>query len=218
MMRILDLSQTIHPDMPCYPGTPQPVFHKLSSIEQDGYAEQLLTVSSHAGTHVDLPSHILPEGSSLDAWSLDRFTGKGFALDLRASVGGIISLGELRGFEARLQECDFLLLCSGWSQYWGGPEYFIGYPVLSPDAARWLTGFHLKGIGVDMISVDSPDAVDFSVHSLLLRSGILIIENLADLSPLFHSSFIFSGFPLKIAHAEAAPLRAVAFVDDANLA
>ncbi len=216
-MRVIDLSQTIHPDMPCYPGTPRPVFQQLSSIEHDGYAEQLLTVSSHAGTHVDLPSHIIPEGSSLDAWSLDRFTGKGFALDLRASEAGTISLGELRGFEARLLECDFLLLCSGWSQYWGSPEYYAGYPVLSPDAAKWLTGFELKGIGVDMISVDSPDSVDFSVHSTLLRSGILIIENLADPSLLLHSSFTFSCFPLKIAQAEAAPLRAVAFVDDANL-
>ena len=215
-MRVIDLSQTIHPDMPCYPGTPQPVFQQLSSIEKDGYAEQLLTLSSHTGTHVDLPSHILPEGNSLDALSLDRFTGKGFAIDLRALVCGVISPGELQGYEVQLQECDFLLLCSGWSEYWGRGEYYTGYPVLSPEAALWLTGFHLKGIGVDMISVDSSDSVDFSVHSMLLRSGILIIENLADLSSLLHSTFIFSCFPLKIAQAEAAPLRAVALVDEVS--
>ena len=213
MMRIIDLSRTIEPDMPCYPGTPQPVFNKLSSIEHDGYAEQLLTISSHTGTHVDLPSHILPEGNSLDALGLNRFTGKGIAIDLRSSAGGIITLAELHGYEVHLRECDFLLLYSGWSRYWGTPDYYTGYPVLSSDAARWLTGFHLKGIGVDMISVDSPDSADFSVHSQLLRSGLLIIENLADLSSLLHSPFIFFGFPLKIAQAEAAPLRAVAFVD-----
>jgi kynurenine formamidase len=213
MMRIIDLSRTIEPDMPCYPGTPQPVFKQLSSIEHDGYAEQLLTISSHTGTHVDLPSHILPEGNSLDALGLDRFTGKGFAIDLRASAGGIITLGDIQGYKAHIEECDFLLLYSGWSQYWGTPDYYSGYAVLSSDAARWLTGFHLKGIGVDMISVDSPDSADFAIHSLLLRSGMVIIENLADLSSLLHSPFIFFCFPLKIVQAEAAPLRAVAFVD-----
>jgi kynurenine formamidase len=216
MMRVIDLSRTIEPGMPCYPGTPQPVFRSLSSIDQHGFAEQQLTFSSHAGTHVDLPSHIIPGGNSLDALSLDLFTGKGFALDLRASAAGTIHPGVLQCFEAHIQECDFLLLYSGWSQYWGGLEYYTGYPVLSPDTAQWLTGFHLKGIGVDMISVDPPDSIDFSVHSMLLRSGILIIENLADLSPLLNTSFTFCCFPLKIAQAEASPLRAVAFVDDAN--
>lgn len=214
MMRVIDLSQSIEPGMPCYPGTPQPIFRPLSSIKKDGFAEQLLTISSHTGTHVDLPSHILPTGSSLDALSLERFTGKGLVIDIRASDAGIIPLRVLQGFEASIKECEFLLLLSGWSQYWGDADYYTGYPVLSTEAAIWLSGFHLKGIGVDMISVDLPDSTDFPVHSQLLRNGILLIENLSDLSPLLHSPFNFFCFPLKIVHAEAAPLRAVAFVDD----
>lgn len=200
--------------MPCYPGTPRPLFQQLSSIEQYGFTEQQLTISSHTGTHVDLPSHILPAGSSLDAFSVDRFTGKGFAIDLRGSTSGTISPGHLQGFEGYIKECDFLLLCSGWSQYWGTPEYYAGYPVLSSDAALWLAGFHLKGVGVDMISIDGPDSCDFPVHTILLEKGILLIENLADLSPLLGFPFTFFCFPLKIAKAEAAPLRAVAFLDD----
>ncbi len=218
MMRVIDLSRTIEPGMPCYPGTPQPVFRSLSSIDQHGFAEQQLTISSHTGTHVDLPSHILSAGISLDAVSLDRFTGKGLAVDLRNSTEGTIALEALQGFEAHIKECEVLLLCSGWSQYWGTPDYYTGYPVLSSDAALWLTGFHLKGIGVDMISVDASDSGDFPVHRILLENGILLIENLADLSPLLHSPFVFFGFPLKIAQAEAAPLRAVAFMNEEGIA
>jgi arylformamidase len=214
-MRVIDLSQMIEPGMPSYPGTPQPIFRPLASIEKDGFAEQLLTFSSHSGTHVDLPSHILPTGDSLDALRLDRFTGKGFVLDIHASAAGTISLEMLQDFESHIKECDFLLLFSGWSRYWGSPGYYTGYPVLSSAAALWLSGLHLKGIGVDMISVDASDSTDFPVHQQLLRNGILIIENIADLSSLLHTPFIFFGFPLKIAQAEAAPLRAVAFVDDA---
>ena len=214
MMRVIDLTRTIEPGMPCYPGTPQPVFHSLSSIARDGFAEQQLTFSSHTGTHVDLPSHILPAGCSLDDFTLDRFAGKGMVVDLRGSAVGSITIKELQVFEADFAGCDFLLLYSGWSQYWGTPAYYTGYPVLSSDAALWLTGFHFKGIGVDMISVDASDALDFSVHTLLLESGIILIENLADLSPLLSSPFTFYCFPLKIAQAEASPIRAVAFVDE----
>ena len=215
-MRIIDLSQTIEHGMPCYPGTPGPQFQSLSSIEADGYAEQQLTLSSHTGTHVDLPSHILPGGCSLDDVPLDRFTGNGIAIDLRASAGLTITVGDLQAFEASLKTCDFLLICSGWSRYWGAPEYFEGYPVLSADAALWLAEFQLKGIGVDMISVDSPDSVDFPVHRLLLESGILLIENLADISMLLHCYFKFFCFPLNLAKAEASPVRAAAFVDSAE--
>ncbi len=212
-MPVIDLSQTIEPGMPCYPGTPEPIFQSLSSIENDGFAEQRLTFSSHTGTHIDFPSHILQSGCSLDAFSLDRFTGKGIVVDVRGSNGGIITVERLKAYETDLLTCDFLMLYSGWSKYWGTPAYFQGFPVLSLDAVLWLNEFRLKGIGVDTISVDAADSHDFPVHTLLLRNGILIIENLSDLSPLLHSAFVFFAFPLKIAQAEASPVRAVALLD-----
>ncbi len=214
MMRIIDLSHTIEPGMPCYPGTPEPIFNPLSAIEKDGYSEQLFTLSSHTGTHVDLPSHILSEGSSLDDLNLDRFTGNGIAIDVSSKAGKLIQKEAFYGFEPLIGTCDFLLLYSGWSRYWGSPDYYCGYPVLAPDAALWLTGVNLKGLGVDMISVDAPDSIDFSIHRRLLQSGILLIENLSDLFPLLNSPFNFFCFPLKIVHAEAAPVRAVAMVSD----
>ena len=65
-MRFIDLSHTITSGMPCYPGTPGPQFQPLASIEEQGFAEQLFSLSSHTGTHVDLPSHMLRGGRSLD--------------------------------------------------------------------------------------------------------------------------------------------------------
>ena len=213
-MRFVDLSHTIEAAMPSYPGTPGPLFQPLASIGEDGFAEQRLTLSSHTGTHVDLPSHILPGSSSLDAFGIERFAGRGVAIDLRGMVGGLITVEMLRPFQDLVKESDFLLLCSGWSQHWGSPHYYAGYPILSSEAARWLTGFHLKGLGVDMISVDAANSVDFPVHRILLQKEILIIENLLCPPLLFYSFFIFYGFPMKIAGAEASPIRAVALIDE----
>ena len=181
-MRVIDLSHTIEPGMPVYPGTPRPLFQPLASIEEQGFAEQLFTISSHTGTHVDLPSHMIVSGSSLDAFSVERFAGKGCAIDLRGRAGGVITAEELHPFEDLVKESEFLLLCTGWSEYWGSSSYYEGYPVLSSEAVSWLTHFHLKGLGVDMISVDAPDADDFPVHTQFLQNGVLIIENLARLT------------------------------------
>ncbi len=212
-MRVIDLSHTIVSGMPCYPGTPGPLFQPLSSIEEEGFAEQLLTLSSHTGTHVDLPSHILKDAFSLDALGIERFAGKGLAIDVRGTPNRIISIEILQPALPFIRECEFLLLCTGWSRYWNSSDYYEGYPVLSSETARWLTGFDLKGVGVDTISVDAPDAKTFPVHKILLQNGTLIIENLSELQSLLHRTFIFCGFPLKLAKAEASPLRAVALVD-----
>jgi arylformamidase len=216
-MQVIDLSHTIEPGMPCYPGTPQPEIHPIATIARDGFAEHLLSLSSHTGTHVDLPTHMFSDASSLDSFAVNQFAGKGVALDVRSVAGGEISKEMLMPFSSMISECEFLLFCSGWSAYWGSDDYFKGYPVLALDAARWLAGFHLKGIGVDMISVDLADSVDFPVHKILLQNGLVLFENLTALEPLLHSPFIFCGLPIKIAGAEASPTRAVAFIGKKGL-
>ncbi|NTU45035.1 MAG: cyclase family protein [Chlorobiaceae bacterium] len=211
-MRVIDLSHTIEPGMPVYPGTPEPEFQPLATLDKEGFSEQLITLSSHTGTHIDLPSHILSEMTTPDVFAVEQFAGKGVVMDVRDAAGGVISKELLKPFSALIGSCDFLLLSSGWSDYWGRPDYFKGYPALSVEAAHWLTEFDLKGIGVDMISVDLPDAVDLPVHRRVLGKGIVLIENLTALSSLPDSPFTFCAFPLKIAGAEASPIRAVALV------
>jgi kynurenine formamidase len=212
-MRFIDLSQNIEPGMPCYPGSIEPLFKPICSIEEDGFAEQLLTISSHTGTHIDLPSHILDGAPSLEAFDINRFAGKGAVLDVRGAPGNVITIEMLKPFLSVITECEFLLLFSGLSRYWGTHSYFANYPVLSTDAAQWLSGFHLQGIGVDMISVDAPDTAGFPIHRSLLQNGLIIIENLTGLLSLLHTTFHFCCFPLKIFRGEASPVRAVAVVD-----
>jgi len=199
--------------MSCYPGTPGPVFQSHCSIEEEGFAEQILTLSSHTGTHVDLPSHILKDAPSLDIFGIGRFAGKGLAIDVRGIAGQVISIEVLQPALALIRECKFLLLCTGWSRYWNTSDYHEGYPVLSSEAAQLLKEYDLKGVGVDTMSVDAPDSLTLPVHTILLQNDILVIENLAKLQKLLHRPFIFCGFPLKLAKAEASPIRAVALVE-----
>ena len=212
-MQILDLSHTIEPTMPLYLGTPSPSFQPIASIAHDGFTEQLLTFSSHTGTHVDAPSHLFEQGATVEAMDVSRFVGRAVVLDVCLLLGDEIGLELLLPHEALVRESQFVLLYTGWSCFWGKEAYFSHYPCLSLEAAQWLTSMRLHGIGVDALSVDSVDSHELPIHRILLGNGMVIVENLTSMEPLLGLEFLFSALPLKLLHGEASPVRAVAIVD-----
>jgi arylformamidase len=213
-MNIVDLSHTISPDMTVYPGTEPPVFSTACTIEGMGFMEKKITLYSHTGTHMDAPSHIIPGAKTLDQMPPDRFVGKGAVVDLRVNRGSIIDIELLKPHQGRIERSEFLLLHTGWGDLWGEEAYLSGYPVLSHDAATWLAGFTLKGIGADTISADEAQSLTFPIHTLFLKRDIVIIENLTNLNALPDKEFLFSCFPLKMEKADGSPVRAVALVFD----
>ena len=66
-MRAIDLTHTIAPGMPVYPGTEPPVLSPGSTYARDGFRETRLTLFSHTGTHMDAPAHLFPDRTALDA-------------------------------------------------------------------------------------------------------------------------------------------------------
>jgi kynurenine formamidase len=211
-MRAVDLSHRITPEMPVYPGTPQPEFSPVSSVQENGYAEQLLTMSSHTGTHVDLPAHLFSGGKTLDGFGLADFCGRGVVIDIPRYSGGGASRSDLLCYSDRMKGADFVLLRSGWDRYWGTERYFHGYPVLQPDTAAWLASFGIRGIGADTVSFDPPSSMQYDVHRILLQKEIVLIENLTNLHLLPEAGFRFFCLPLNIPGAEACPVRAIALL------
>ncbi len=207
-----DLSYPVQAGMPVYPGTLPVVMEPLCTIEQDGFSENRLEISSHTGTHIDAPAHMLSGGRTLDGYPLSSFDGRALVIDCSSLPGPRITLSDLLPSATGIRGVDFVLLSTGWARFWGHERYFHDYPVLHEDAARWLAGFTLKGIGVDAVSVDASDAENFPIHHILLEAGLLLIENLVSLSSLAGCSFRFTCLPLPIESAEAAPVRAVAYL------
>ena len=62
---LIDLTHTITPEMPMYPGSPAPALVPAAALDRDGYRETVLTLASHTGTHMDAPAHMLGDGASL---------------------------------------------------------------------------------------------------------------------------------------------------------
>lgn len=211
-MKVFDLSHTITESMPIYPGTGPPSLTPSSTIERDGFAEKRLSLLTHTGTHLDAPAHILPGAETLDRIEPEKFCGRAVVLDFTGFSGGEILPADLEQHRRAVAKSEFVLINTGWSRLWGRGEYFRGFPVLSPEAARWICGFSLKGLGVDTVSVDAVGSAGFPVHGALLGSGLIIVENLTGLDSLPGAEFTFCCFPLKIEAADGSPVRAVALV------
>ncbi len=211
-MAIIDLSHFLEADMPLYPGTELPVFEERASIETDGYREKKIALCSHTGTHMDAPAHIVAGAKTLDQLPVETFFGDAFLLNCTRAGKEGVDLQELLPQADAIRGHAFIVLHTGWSRYWGNDHYFSGYPVLTPDAARWLTHMDLKGVGMDTISADPADAVDLPVHNILLGAGVVLVVNLTNLEAVPAPSFLFAGFPLKIRDADGSPVRAVAII------
>ncbi len=208
---IVDLTHTLRQDMIVFPGTPEVKIQQISSIAFDGYNEKLLTIATHTGTHIDAPNHIVPDTKTLDQLPPEQFVGRACVIDCH----GLKKIDQqiISKHSELITKSDFVLFYTGWEHLWNKNEYLRGFPVLTPDAASLLVKHRLKGIGMDIISVDPIDSHDLPIHHILLSKGLVIIENLTNLSLLpTNTLFNFMVLPIKLKDADGAPVRAIAIL------
>lgn len=180
--------------MPVYPGDPQ------VDLPPDSW---WLGIPTHAGTHVDAPAHMLEGAPALDGLSPDVFTGPAAVLDVSESEKAI-GPKQLKDLP---QGVDHILLRSGWDARWGSDEYFYEHPYLTPEGAKVLADSGLLGVGMDFPSPDPMSVTD--AHRILFGAGMILVENLCNLSRLPLTGFIFTCLPLNLEGRDGAPCRAV---------
>ena len=207
-MGIYDLTHVMHSEMPVYPGKGQPVIGTAASIEKDGYREMRLEIDGHTGTHIDAPAHMLPNGKMLNDYPVSKFTGKAVIIPVVLTIS-IIEIVHLQEYKTEIRHSDYVLFNTGWSKYWGTENYRKDFPVLSEQAAKWLTAFQLKGIGLDAISVDPVESTTFEVHHILFQSDMVIVENMVFPVNLPSGKGVLYCFPLRFGNADGSPVRAV---------
>ena len=210
-MPYIDLTHTLENGMPYFPGTEAPSFELAYTVKKHGFKETRLNMLSHIGTHLDVPAHIFETGKNIEQVNIKQFTGKAFVIDA-STAKNKITAELLNQYEQELQSADFALLYTGWAKYWGKDKYFKNYPVLDKEAAEYLSTLNLKGIGLDVISIDAGDAKELAIHNIILGNEIIIIENIKMDSDLIGKTFDLFAFPLKIKSGDGSPVRVVAFL------
>jgi kynurenine formamidase len=213
LVQIVDLSHSYADDMPLYPGLPAPSFHDIARVERDGYAMSEYHLLNHIGTHVDLPSHQIAGGATLDEIPLESFVTDGVTIDLSGREPGMIGWSELEPLLGDLGEGDWLFLHSDNGRNWGSEKYWTGWSYPDADASRGLIERGIVGIGFDGPSADPVDTETFDLHKVWLGAGRMILENLTNLGLLPARTQVVVA-PLKVRAANGAPARVLAFVPD----
>jgi kynurenine formamidase len=198
-----------------------------------GYCVERVTLSSHAGTHIDAPHHYGPAGDGHRARTIDQVPlrwcfGDGVRLDMRHKRrgDGITRAdveAELARIDYELKPYDIVLVWTGTSRHFETPGYDNMHPGLRRDATEYLVDRGVRLIGIDAWGLDRPFDVMVAEakagdRAQLWESHILgrtmeysQIEKLCNLEMLPRPfGFTVIALPVKLDRASAGWARVVA--------
>ncbi|HUA34797.1 MAG TPA: cyclase family protein [Candidatus Binataceae bacterium] len=205
--------------------------------ESMGLGWETITLTGHAGNHIDAPWHFGPlcEGRparTIDQIPLEWCYGPGVRLDFRHRQGEDITIEdierELEHIDYRLKPLDIVLLWTGADEFIEDVhEYTRRQAGLSVEGQHYLLDHGVKLIGIDGIAMDvsfatmqrafregQPDPF-FPAHFVGRAREHLHMEKLANLGAIpYPHGFIVSALPIKITGASAGWVRPVAIVED----
>ncbi len=205
-MGFVDISMPLGPRTPAYPGDTTFGRREQRSLRQgDDLTLSELTLSAHAGTHVDAPSHFLPDGATVSDLAVGAYSGPATVLDVRGA-SHVVHAHNLRAHA--FEEGDIVLLETRNSRRWQRGRFFEDYIYLSEGGARLLADRGVKAVGIDSLSIEGFHVEGHPAHRLLLGRGIGIIEGL-DLSSVEPGRYWLACFPLRVIDGDGAPVRAV---------
>jgi arylformamidase len=198
-MELFDVSMRLDAAMLSWPTGRVP-------LEQDVWGEgpprdSDWRIYSHAGTHVDAPSHWLPGAPDVDGIPLAACLGPcvvvGVAEDRLIEPRDLPPLAEGMRILFRTPNSDLRL---------DGAPFDDGFAALGPDAATTLAEARIALVGIDYLSVERPG--EAPGHRALLAAGVVLLEGL-DLRGVGPGEYQLSALPLRLPGGEASPVRAV---------
>jgi len=214
--KIIDISVPVSQAMVCWPGSPEVQFSQWLSMKNGDCAnDTLMKASVHSGTHVDAPSHYLPEGKTVDQIPLSVFVGDVFVVEcLGVST---VQSEDLERADIPI-EAKRLLVKTNNSEVWKNePQIFKkDFVALSVSAAQWVTKRGIRLVGIDYFSIESHEG-EGNVHRALLEENVAILESL-NLEAAYTGWYELCAVPQKLIGPESAPVRAILFKrkEDAN--
>ena len=208
----------------------------------DGWAVEMLQISTHNGTHLDAPYHhhstmdraLTPGGRraiTIDEVPLEWCFQPGVKLDLRGYDDGYVLTradiqAELKKIGHTLRPLEIVVINTSAGAAYGQPDYLLKGCGMGREATLHLLEAGVRVTGTDAWSWDAPffhtaqryardkdAAIIWEGHRASMDIGYCHMEKLANLDQLPPTGFKISCFPFKIKGASAGFVRAVAMVD-----
>lgn len=212
--RYIDLSHTIEDGLVTYKGLPAPVICDYLSREDSrerygpGTEFQIgrIDMIANTGTYLDTPFHRYANGKDLSEIELTQMTSlDGIVVRVPHNERLGVTAEDFAGLDLAGKA---VLVHTGWSEFWNTETYFDNHPFLTGEAAQFLVEAGAKLVGIDSHNIDDSRGKARPVHTILLGSGVLIVEHLCCLESVPDHSFTFTAVPPKFKGVGTFPVRA----------
>ena len=209
-MRIYDVSVPLSAATPTYPGDPgidiQPW---LQLVKGDAANVSFISFGLHSGTHVDAPAHFIEGAARVESLPLDSLVGEAVVIEVPEDTTSISENFVAANLRAGVER---VLFKTRNSAFWNVSEngFRADYTYIEPEAARRIAAHGVKLVGIDYLSVEQFNSVNFETHHALLSQNIVIVEGL-NLREVPAGTYELSCLPLKIAGGlgDGAPARVI---------
>ena len=198
---IYDISPDIGEKTAVWPGDQS--FNRAVAMDMkggDNLTLSSITTTVHIGAHVDAPSHYERDGESIETRSLHYYMGP--CQVVTVSVG--------RG--ARIESCPVKITAPRvlfrTDSFPNPNEFNTDFSALSPKLIDQLATAGVCLVGIDTPSVDLFDDKVLLSHNAIASNNMAILEGVV-LASVPDGVYNLIALPLKIAEADASPVRAV---------
>jgi kynurenine formamidase len=227
-LEIVDLGWPLNRESAFWPGENYKPFelHTIATLEKDGVLSKAFSSPEHLGTHLDAPNHFERNRPSVDKIPAQQLFAPGVVIDVSGPVSSnsdyLLTRDDIEKFEARqgqIPDGAVVLVYTGWSKFWTNLTRYqnrdvmgkLHFPGFSGEAVEFLIDQrHVRGIGLDTMSVDYGLSRDFPVHHRLGKAEAYGLENLAHLDQLPPTGFYLFVAPMKIETGTGGPARVFA--------
>jgi len=206
MAHWIDVSLPLNDGLVPWPGDPPFRVKRVTDVARGDFCTfSTLSMSAHAGTHIDAPLHFLSRGRAVDALPLDATVGPARVIAIRSKT--VIDAGELREHRIRPGE-RILFKTRNSTRRRPAGKFYKDYVAVLPDAAQYLASRGIRAVGIDGPSIGPYNEGLAETHRVLLGAGIWVIEGL-DFRRAPAGPCDLLCLPLRIVGADGAPARAI---------
>ena len=110
-----DLSVPLKNYMPLWPTNPLLNIIPVGITARDGYSVETYFSSTHSGTHIDAPYHMLEDGATVDNLPLSQLIGEGYVLKPELK-GKEITLDMVKKKWKKEYDGKIILIHTGWDR------------------------------------------------------------------------------------------------------
>ncbi|MFN7272810.1 MAG: cyclase family protein [Gammaproteobacteria bacterium] len=207
--KIWDISQTLRPDLPVWPGD-VPFACSVTASVAAGSTVNLhrLELSTQSGTHAECSRHVRDDAPELAALALSAFIGECELRDVSGpgqidAAGVVPASAVIDRLPARVER---VLLRTLDRPDWG--RWPAGFRALDPALIDALAARGCRLIATDAPSVDPEHCKRLLSHQACHRAGMAILEGVV-LDGIPEGRYELVALPLPIAGVEATPIRAI---------